>query len=84
MALHTEPAWVKEHKAKLARPYTPDEMTRLQAWDRAICELDTGRTWPPGTFQRLLDLAEAEDEGRAICRRAKHPTPGPGRTVRDS
>ena len=66
MALHTEPVWVKELKAELARPYTPDEMTRLQEWDRTIRELNTGRTWPPGTFQRLLDLAEAEDEARAI------------------
>ncbi len=66
MALHTEPAWVKELKAELTRPYTPEETSHLQEWDRMIRELNTGRSWPPGTFERLLDLAEAEDEGRAI------------------
>ncbi len=65
MALRTEPAWVKELKAELARPYTPDELARLQEWDRTIRELNAGRTWPPGMFQRLLDLAEDEDEARA-------------------
>ena len=66
MALHTEPAWVRELKAELARPYTTEEVARLQEWDRTIRELNIGRTWPPGTFERLLDLAEAEDEGRAV------------------
>ncbi len=32
MALHTEPAWVRELKAELARPYTTEEIARLQEW----------------------------------------------------
>ncbi len=61
MARETRPAWVVELKRTLARPYTPEELARLREWDARIERLNAGRSWPPGTFQRLLDLVRAED-----------------------
>ena len=63
MALHTEPTWVREHKAKLELPLTDKELEQRRAWDQAVCTLNAGSPWPPGTLQHLLDLADAEDDG---------------------
>ena len=62
MALHTEPAWVKQHKTKSELPLTDKELELRRAWDQRVRELHAGGPLPPGTFQRLLDLADAEDD----------------------
>lgn len=62
MAIQTEPAWVLELKKKLAQPYTEDEKARIRRSLEAADRINAGKTWPPGTFQRLLDMARAEDE----------------------
>jgi hypothetical protein len=58
----TRPAWVAELKRELARPYTPEELERARKAVQAIRRRNAEKPWPPGTFQRLLDLAQAEDE----------------------
>jgi hypothetical protein len=60
--LVTRPAWVAELKRDLARPYTAQEMAQAQKAVHAIRRRNAEKPWPPGTFQRLLDLAHAEDE----------------------
>ena len=62
MALDTKPAWVLELKKKLEQPYTPEELERMRRSFAAIDRLNAGKVWPKGTFQRLLDLAQAEDK----------------------
>ena len=64
MALETKPVWALDLKKTLSRPYTADEMARLQDWGERIKRINDDRVWPPGTFQRLLDLAHAEDAAR--------------------
>ena len=63
MALHTEPAWVREHKDKSELPLTDQELEQRRAWDRAVRTLNASSLWPPGTLQHLLVLADAEDDG---------------------
>ena len=62
MALETKPAWVLELRRKLSEPYTPEEMARIRQSVRTIRRLNAGKRWPAGAFQRLLDMAHAEDE----------------------
>ncbi len=66
MALETKPAtrlaWLASLKQELARPYTPEQLTQARKAVRAIRRRNAENPWPPGTFQRLLDLAHAEDE----------------------
>jgi hypothetical protein len=64
MATETKPAWVKEVREKLARPYTPEERARIRESFEVIDRLNAGKTWPPGAFQQLLDLADQEDADR--------------------
>ncbi len=61
-AVHTKPAWVREVKARLARPRRPEEQARIEWSIREIERLHAGTTWPPGTVERLLELAHQEDE----------------------
>ena len=58
----TKPAWVAQLKRELAQPYTPEELARARKAVQAIRRRNIEKPWPPGTFQRLLDLAHAEDE----------------------
>ncbi|MGH2369673.1 MAG: hypothetical protein ACRDI2_15925, partial [Chloroflexota bacterium] len=62
MALETKPAWVQELKKQLEQPYTEEEMQRIRESFEIVDRINAGKTWPPGTFQRLLDMAHAEDE----------------------
>lgn len=64
MALETQPAWSVALKDMLAQPPSPDELVRLRAWVQRVRALNAGQTWEPGTFQRLLDRARAEDAAR--------------------
>ena len=61
MALETKPTWARELKERLSRPYTDEELRRIRQSFAAIDRLNAGQSWPPGTYQRLLDLADAED-----------------------
>lgn len=66
MAVDTKPAtrsaWVAELKKDLAQPYTKQELAQARKAVRAIRRRNAEKPWPSGTFQRLLDLAHAEDE----------------------
>ena len=53
-------AWLAELKKELERPYTPAELARARKAVRAIRRQNAETPWPPGTVQRLLDLAEDE------------------------
>jgi hypothetical protein len=64
VALETKPAWAVELETTLAQPYSHDELERLHAWARRIEQVNAGKVWPAGAFQRLLDLARAEDSQR--------------------
>lgn len=67
MAIETEPVWVDELRAALAQDYTPEERVRLRAWASRLEHLNRGGgTWRPGTFQRLLEQAGAEDAGLGV------------------
>jgi hypothetical protein len=68
MALESKPAWVVQLKERLSRPYSAEERERLRDWTQRIERFNAGRAWPPGTFQRLLDLARVEDAQRGECR----------------
>jgi hypothetical protein len=61
MALEAKPAWALKLKESLSQPYTADELARLQAWAKRLKRLNDGKSWPPGTFLRLMDLARTED-----------------------
>jgi hypothetical protein len=62
VALETKPAWAAELKRKLSQPYTVEEQAQVQSVVRAIRQHRAEKPWAPGTFQRLLDLTNAEDE----------------------
>jgi hypothetical protein len=64
MALETKPAWVAELTKRLAEPYTADELARLREWTDRVKRINGNQVWPPGTFERLLTLAQAEDSAR--------------------
>lgn len=61
MALETKPAWMLELKKQLEQPYTPEELERIRLSFETVDRLNAGKTWPPGTYERLLEMARAED-----------------------
>ena len=61
MITETKPAWVEELRKKLAQPPTPAELERRREAVEEIDRLNRERPLPPGTFERLFDLADEED-----------------------
>jgi len=49
----------------LRPPYRNSSGRRVSSYigREGIEKLNAGKSWPPGTFQRLLDLADEEDAG---------------------
>ena len=62
VALGTRPGWVADLKRALAKPYTADELRRMRDAISRIDTMNSGRHWPDGTLQQLLDRARQEDE----------------------
>jgi hypothetical protein len=60
---HSEihPTWETELKTTLSQPYTPDELERIKESISLVERLNQSESRAPGTFERLLDLARAED-----------------------
>ncbi len=69
MTTETKPAWVAELRRKLVFPLTPEELVARRRAAAEIERLAREEPLPPGTYERLLDLAYEEDVARGVASR---------------
>lgn len=62
MATTPRSSWAADLASLLDQPRSTEEVGRVRRWAAGVRRLRAEEPAPPGTFQRLLALARAEDE----------------------